>query len=220
MNQATAEKPRRTQEQRSAATRAGLLAATIDCLVERGYQGTTTTEVCRRARVSRGAQLHHFPTKEDLVTAALDRLYDELRREVLDNMLALPDEADRVSALLDILWAAYGSPSFKAVLELWIAARNDASLHDRVFPIMRSFADAIAPAVAVQFPTAAAHPDFVPTTHLIFQLMQGMGLAKVVFERDDVDADRPARLALLKRMVRTVFDAPPPAQEPWAGLQP
>ena len=36
---------RRTQEERSADTRARLLDATIDCLYERGYTGTTTTEV-------------------------------------------------------------------------------------------------------------------------------------------------------------------------------
>lgn len=207
MAEASTRQPRRTQRERSAATRERLLAATIACLIERGYQGTTTTEVCRKAHVSRGAQLHHYPTKEDLVTAALDRLYDELRREVLDSMMALPDEADRVSALVDLLWAAYGNAQFKAVLELWVAARNDPSLHDRVFPIMQSFADAMAPAVAAQFPAAAHHADFVPMTQLVFQLMQGMGLAKVVFERDDRDAGRPARLELLKRLVHEVYDA-------------
>ena len=44
-----------------------LLEATVDCLVEHGWSGTSTTLVSQRAGVSRGAQLHHFPTKNDLV---------------------------------------------------------------------------------------------------------------------------------------------------------
>lgn len=205
---------RRTQAERSAATRQLLLDATITCLVDRGYQATTTTEICRVARVSRGAQLHHYPTKEDLVAAALDHLYDQLRRDVLDQMLTLPDEADRVSALVDLLWAAYGDAQFKAVLELWMAARNDPSLHERVFPIMQHFREAMGPAVAVQFPAAAAREDFWEMTHLIFQLMQGMGLAKVVFEQDDDDAARPPLLRLLKRLVREAYEGTPAEETP------
>jgi AcrR family transcriptional regulator len=71
-----ASKPRRTQEERSATTRARLLDATIDCLSELGYTNTTTTEIAKRAGLSRGAQLHHFPTKaawlELLVAARTD----------------------------------------------------------------------------------------------------------------------------------------------------
>ena len=59
-----------------------LLEATVDCLVEHGWSGTTTTLVSRRAGVSRGAQLHHFPTKNDLVVAAVEHL-SELRGEEL-----------------------------------------------------------------------------------------------------------------------------------------
>ena len=54
--------------------RARLLEATVDCLVERGFAGTSTTLVSERAGVSRGAQLHHFPTKNTLVVAAVEHL--------------------------------------------------------------------------------------------------------------------------------------------------
>ena len=50
---------RRTQAERTATTRAALLAATVDVLVERGYRATTTQDVARRAGVSYGALLHH-----------------------------------------------------------------------------------------------------------------------------------------------------------------
>src|SRR5688572_11844871 len=64
------------QEERTRAMRARLLEATVDCLVERGFSHTSTTLVSERAGVSRGAQLHHFPTKNDLVVAAVEHLTD------------------------------------------------------------------------------------------------------------------------------------------------
>ena len=55
---------RRSQAERSASTRALLLDATIDSLVEDGYASTTTTGIADRAGVSRGAQMHHFASKD------------------------------------------------------------------------------------------------------------------------------------------------------------
>src|SRR5579872_479866 len=78
----------RPLQKRAVDTRAALLDAAIDCLVERGYAATTTIETARRARVSRGAQLHHFPTKAELMTAAVDRL---LERRVADFRKAFAD---------------------------------------------------------------------------------------------------------------------------------
>jgi len=65
---------RRTQDERSSAMRERLLDATIECLVEYGYTGTTVTRIADRAGVTRGAQVHHFRTKDDLVTAAVKHL--------------------------------------------------------------------------------------------------------------------------------------------------
>ena len=62
--------------------RARLLDATVDCLVERGFAGTSTTLVSERAGVSRGAQLHHFPTKNDLVVAAVEHLTEKRGAEL------------------------------------------------------------------------------------------------------------------------------------------
>src|SRR6185503_20711778 len=69
---------RRTQQARRAATQGALLDATLDALVELGYGATTTLEVERRAGVSRGARIHHFPTKALLLASAVDYLYEHL----------------------------------------------------------------------------------------------------------------------------------------------
>ena len=65
---------RRSQDERTAQTRARVLDAVLGCLVERGYAGTTTTAVAARAGVSRGAQLHHYRTRAALVAAAVEHL--------------------------------------------------------------------------------------------------------------------------------------------------
>ncbi|MGZ4524496.1 MAG: TetR/AcrR family transcriptional regulator, partial [Mycobacteriaceae bacterium] len=62
--------PRQTQVERSRETRLKLMNAVVECLVEHGWSGTTTALVSARAGVSRGAQLHHFASRGDLVAAA------------------------------------------------------------------------------------------------------------------------------------------------------
>ena len=127
----------RTQEERSSTTRAALLDATIDCLVAYGYAGTTTTRVAERAGVSRGAQMHHFQRKAPLVVAALLRLAERRRRELLERAeRELPDHPDPEAAL-DILWSTFSGPLFTAALELWMAARTDPELAEHLLPAER-----------------------------------------------------------------------------------
>lgn len=113
-----------------------LLEATVDCLVELGWAGTTTTVVSERAGVSRGAQLHHFPSKQELVVAAVEHL-SERRRDVMAASAADLPEEGRTRAILDVLAQQFVSPVFYAALELWVAARSDADLRKAVAPLER-----------------------------------------------------------------------------------
>jgi len=116
-------KARRRQEDRSAAMRARLIAATIDSLVERGYAGTNTVEICKRAGVTRGALLHHFSGLGDVLAAAMAQIYDGLI--VTHNS---EDRVESFSEWIDQSWAVVSRPEFKAVIEIWLAARNDPAL--------------------------------------------------------------------------------------------
>jgi AcrR family transcriptional regulator len=113
-----------------------LLEATIDCLVELGWAGTTTTVVSERAGVSRGAQLHHFPSKQELVVAAVEHLSERRRVVIAESAANLPEKG-RTRAVLDVLADQFVSPVFYAALELWVAARTDAELRDAVAPLER-----------------------------------------------------------------------------------
>jgi AcrR family transcriptional regulator len=113
-----------------------LLDAAVECLVELGFAKTSTQEIARRAGVSRGAQLHHFPTKETLVTAAVEHLVDRRLSEILE---AEPDPERGPEILAD----AFSGPLFYAALELWVAARTDPALHEAMVPLERRVAEAI-----------------------------------------------------------------------------
>lgn len=123
------------QEERTRLMRARLLEATVDCLVERGFAGTSTTLVSERAGVSRGAQLHHFPTKNALVVAAVEHLTEKRRAELAAAAARLPDGPRRTRAVLTMLADHVSGTAFAAALELWVGARTDATLLAAVAPL-------------------------------------------------------------------------------------
>jgi AcrR family transcriptional regulator len=136
---------RRTQADRSAATRAALADAAIDVLVERGWAAVTAAEVCERVGVTRGAFHHHYPSLPTLLADALRRLYGEMRTK---RQRSVSD----VSGLVDVTWAAIGNPRFKAVLEAWLAMANDPDLRAEIGPVVAEFStlvrpDAVAPSI-------------------------------------------------------------------------
>jgi len=101
-----------TQEERTRAMRARLLEATVELLVEKGYAGTSTTLVSERAGVSRGAQLHHFPSKQDLVVSYLRGIHDTFVERAAAHAATVSGR-DLVAALRDDVIAEIGHPNFR-----------------------------------------------------------------------------------------------------------
>lgn len=116
------------RQSRAIATRARLLEAAIDSLVKHGYAGTSTVEVCRRAGASRGAHLHHFPTKAELVAAAVEHLVERRLDEFRRRVRAIRDDRRRLETALETMWTIYAGPTLGAWMELVVAARTDAEL--------------------------------------------------------------------------------------------
>lgn len=133
----TATRPRRTQEERRAATRAALLDAALECLVEHGYEGTTTQRVCERAGVSRGAHQHHFRTRPALVAAALEELALRRADDIGRDVASLPPGDERIEQALDAIWGWFTGPLFEASLDLAAAARTDEELRASLAPVER-----------------------------------------------------------------------------------
>jgi AcrR family transcriptional regulator len=126
---------RRTQAQRRASTRAALVRATVETLVELGDSRTTTQEVQRRAGVSRGALTHHFTAKAELMLAAVDHLYEDFSASVREAAVDLPGEsAVRLRPGVELIWERFHGPLFVAAMELWTAARTDPLLRAALLP--------------------------------------------------------------------------------------
>lgn len=185
---AAATAPRRTQAERRASTQARLLEATVECLAELGYAGTTTIEVARRAGLSRGAQLHHFGTKAELVTAALDHLHHRLLEEFRTAMASTPRGAEALEASIDVIWDLYSSPVTLAWMELSLAARTDEDLRTRMAELDRGFMQSARVAFAEIFPDGAANSEYAVAPLLTFALLDGLALRRLVV-RDDEEVD-------------------------------
>ena len=167
---------RTPQGERSRAMRLRLMEATVECLVELGWSGTTTTVVSQRAGVSRGAQLHHFPSKQDLVVAAVEHLTDRRRDDMRGSAASLPEQR-RIRGVLDILSAQFVSPVFFAALELWVAARTDVELRESVGPLERRIGRETHTYAVELLAIDEARGDNRQLVQATLDLLRGLGLA-------------------------------------------
>jgi AcrR family transcriptional regulator len=120
-----AARPKRSNADRSAATREKILSATIECLHQVGYHQTTTVLVTERAGVSRGAMLHHFPSKAELMIAAMEYIRCHMGQAHAAQLTPIRNDRQRFAALVDILWGEYSHPVGLARIELLLASRSD-----------------------------------------------------------------------------------------------
>ena len=172
---------RRTNAERSAATQARLLDATIECLIERGWAGTSTTEIVRRAGVSRGAQVHHFPAKEDLVLAAVEHLLERRIREFQATFADLPASQRTPAAAMRVLYDHCFRATFEPWIELAVAARTDPGLHDRFVQFEAQFFETALATFRGLFPDAAADPSFARVAlRLTFAVLEGLATERLI----------------------------------------
>jgi len=163
---------RQTHIQRSTATKAKLVDAATASLVARGYAATTTVEICRRAGVTRGAFNHHYASIGDLFGDVLDELYARFSSGRDDSQVTL-------QSMLAQALSVYALPEFKAVLELWLACRNDETLGARLFAKGAACATRCEPSA---YPHLAErfekHPSGEAVYWLIFETIIGLALAR------------------------------------------
>jgi AcrR family transcriptional regulator len=202
---------RRTQAERRAATRAALLEACVDCLLEYGYTKLTTSAVVSRARVSRGAQAHYFSTKAELVVASLRHLTDRLAAEVAEQPEASRGSSGRDDpgadrgALLDLLWAVHTDRVFPALMELWTAARTDDELRVALSEFERELTREIVAYCQHRLPELAEHPDFRSLLATVLAALRGLALVDFLGRTGELQRLWPGvRGQLLRLMERNV----------------
>ncbi|TXS36528.1 TetR/AcrR family transcriptional regulator [Streptomyces sp. OR43] len=162
------------KQDRSRATRRRLLAAAVACLAEHGWAGSTVSAVAERAGVSRGAAQHHFPTREDLFTAAVEYVAEERSAA----LRAVPDQdrAAVVAALVDL----YTGPLFRAALQLWVAASNEDQLRPRVTELEARVGRETHRIAVGLLNADETRPGVRETVQGLLDMARGLGLANVL----------------------------------------
>jgi AcrR family transcriptional regulator len=186
----------RTQQERREGTRARLLAATIECLVEHGYAGTTTQRIQDRAGLSRGALLHHFATKEALLVAAVSHVADAQIGAVRADAVRA-DAVGGATSEAELLHRVMSGPLFLAGLELWQAARTEPALRAALLPAERRVGAAVRQLLDELFPRA--HGRRIEVDGLL-ALYRGLALTSVL--RPDADLDRQVLKLWVDRVMR------------------
>ena len=130
-------KKRRTQEERSSETKKRLLEASIDCLNDLGYIKSGTVEIARRAGVSRGALVHHYPTKHDLIVATAEYHWNWIAEEVRTLAMTMHGGHLSMETFIDNLWSKVFRPRVSnASIEMIIAARTNPELRKELGPML------------------------------------------------------------------------------------
>jgi AcrR family transcriptional regulator len=192
------------QQRKSAQTRIGVLEAAIDCLAKYGYARTTTQLIAETAEISRGAMLHHYPTKAELVTAIIGFCFYKRMQMLIEGVRDISEmQRVREFAGLEILWRSFFTREHRAYLELGIAARTDPEVRDVFIPQARRFSRIWREAGVVIFPEWAAHPKRLSqASDLVESVLEGLALNNDVW-------DAPGRIErvrdFLRRMVGLIY---------------
>ena len=179
-------KKRRTQEERTAETKAKILNATLDVMEEDGIADASTAAIARRAGVSRGALSHHYESKFDLIVAAVEFLLNR----AIGNIEKLSEQVNAGEAtiddVLDRLWEYDNRRLFIISLDYLSAARTDEKLYRALMPLGRAYQQHLDKIWSELSRNAGIAPDKAAVVlDMMLCLLRGMCLHTVL--RDDED---------------------------------
>ncbi|WP_371411386.1 TetR/AcrR family transcriptional regulator [Mycobacterium sp. shizuoka-1] len=169
--------------------RSRLLNATIECLVTYGYAGTTTPRIAEIAGVTRGAQVHHFRSKEDLVVAAVEYLAEQRIQKAMRRDAGIWKGPDPVAGVLEFLWDSHQGDMFVATIELWVAARTDDVLAREVARVEPMVNSTLITAIAQLLPDHAARKQVRNVLYTAMDALRGILVVGFV-DRDETQARR------------------------------
>jgi AcrR family transcriptional regulator len=171
------------QAQKSAMTRERVLTAAIDCFINEGFANITTAKVATNAGVSRGAMLHHFPSKTELIAATVEYLHDKMLADFSTRISKIPKKLEgkaRRRAGLDGYWEYLNSDLFISYHELRVASRTDPELETIIASSAQLFEDHERDSNIKLFSEWADKGDrFMMAMDLTKFLMEGMAMSQV-----------------------------------------
>nr|GLK41284.1 hypothetical protein GCM10017611_81600 [Rhodococcus wratislaviensis] len=162
---------------RSTITQGRILDAAVTALVEHGYAGASTLRIQEIAGVSRGRLLHHFPSRDDLLVAAVQYLASA-RVDAMAQAVKWPaSPKKRISAAIDAMWSTYQQDYFWAATELWMGARHNEQIRSVLANEERALYQKIRAAADSMFGTPLnEHPSYTDVRELLNTSMRGVAL--------------------------------------------
>jgi len=185
MTTATAIKPRKRRT-RSLATRRDIIEATIDCFVDIGYVRTTTTEIAKKAGVTRGAVQHYFPTTEHVLGEAIDYLREQWIEAYYEVTKNIPRGADYIDWAVDTMWQLINDRLYVAWMDLVAASRTDPELRAIIEPAAAEYDKARREAGRRAYPdfAAAEYEKFELNRDMLHFMVEGMANTILTCDRD------------------------------------
>ena len=180
------------QGQKSAMTRATILEAATQCFVKFGYKNTTTSRIAQEAGVSRGAMLHHFPSRDAVIKGAV--LYLQAKRleeyKVIISKLHSTPENGVTSAVvrkaIRATWKYFNLPSFFAYHELLVASRTDKELAEIFYPQQKMFERQFFETVKAIYPMWGEDDEALELgSDVVFLTMQGMATSFMQYHKKE-----------------------------------
>lgn len=150
---------RRKNADRSASTRRQILEATVRCLDAWGYGSVTNIKVADEAGVSRGAMMHHFPTRQALIVATVEFANSKLTEYRRVEIEKLPEGLARYRGFTELALTTQRMPEGMACNEIRIGSRSDPEIRAAVTPIMSQISDDYGRLVARLARTAGLTPN-------------------------------------------------------------
>ncbi|MEU6585574.1 TetR family transcriptional regulator [Nocardia sp. NPDC046763] len=120
--------PPNKHQEKSLRTRALLLDAAIESLAEVGYASASIADITARAGVTRGAQLHHFHTRQELFAQTIEHLTQRQGEALRRRERTLPRAASAGEVLVELVTAPFAGKLGKAAVELYVGIANDKDL--------------------------------------------------------------------------------------------
>ncbi|MEV0687007.1 helix-turn-helix domain-containing protein [Nocardia sp. NPDC050378] len=128
----TASARRGPQNENGVATHQRIIDAALEVLATRGWRNASVAEVAERAGVTRGAIQHHFKDRDGLFTASVQHIMETRVQEIESFQHTVAAGPDGTRETVHRVVELHQGATFKAALQLCIAASDDPVLAPRV----------------------------------------------------------------------------------------
>ncbi len=209
---------RRSQEERSRKMRKRLIKATVECLAEEGYAATTLSKIVVRAGVSRGAQVHHYSSKNELILDAALFLMQRAYRQFGDVLLNISDEENRLREMVFAAWdIIYSQPSANAFMELLIACQHEDELADIAKNLNLQIMEAMQNPIDHYFESRGNESESpIDMFRALIVYMCGLACSRVLMDKTTINSQIELWYSLMNQHVKARKGVTKPPQTPTA----